>query len=122
MRINHIDWYPCYLNPSFDEVVELAKSSWDTCRILVNNENGDLIIASGYGNTHESISKLYSDHLKKKRRPCTDSFILYHSNRVAFMNLEDVSGSQRARLEDWPFDEPHLSVIKDLVRESDLAL
>ena len=133
MKINHPDWYPSYLNPSFEELLELAQSSWDTCRILVNNDNDDFVIASGLGNTHSSILDCYRLHLGGVRResdnrvimrnhPSVDSFILFHSQGIAFMNLEDVSGSQYSRYEQWPFLESHLDIIKDLIRESNLSL
>ena len=134
MKINTDGWMPCYLNPTFDELQELADSSWDTCRILINERNGDMVIASGYGNTHSSIQELYMLHLGGTRRedgrvylrrslhPSSDAYILYHSNRIALMNLEDVSGSQSARYDKWPLDEKHLEVLRDLVQLSDLAL
>lgn len=63
MKINDPNWYPAYLNPTFDELIELAKSGWDTCRILWNEDNKDFIIASGYGNTHDSVQSRYYIHL-----------------------------------------------------------
>jgi len=134
VKINDPNWVPCYLNPSFDELKELAASKWDTCRILVNDKNGDMIIASGYGNCHSSMQDRYmiylggtrredgKVYLKRSLHPNTDTYILYHINGIAFMNLEDVSGPERARYDRWPLDELHLEKLRDLVQLSDLAL
>jgi hypothetical protein len=145
MRINHPEWYPCYINPSFDELIELAKSGWDTCRILVpysDQNNNDIVIASGYGNTHDSIQNRYFIHLgatliekevdgriryrwktNGKRLPSMNTYILYHDyTGIAYMNLEDTGGSDKARYEKWDLDDNHLEILKDLIRESGLAL
>lgn len=143
MRINDPQWYPCYLNPTFDEIVELAKSGWDTCRILVVSsydvERGlpnDFIIASGFGNTHGSVQTRYYIHLGAKRievngrtrwrskanLPHLDPSILHHSNGIAYMNCEDIGGGQYDRIDKWPLDDTHLEILKDLIRESELAL
>lgn len=122
MRIEEPNWYPCYLNPTFDEVLELARSGWDTCRILVNSANGDMVIASGYGNTHTSIANRYRAYTKRKRDGL-DPYILYHRNGVALLNLEDMSGHERARVEEnLELFAPHEDLIRDLIRESNLSM
>jgi hypothetical protein len=125
VRINHPDWYPCYLNPDFGELMELAKSGWDTCRILVNPENKDFIIASGLGNTHSSMVQCYRMFLGKRRAPATDSYILHHRGRIAYFNMEDFAeGQEYVRWPEWgaDFADAHVEILKDLIRESDLAL
>jgi hypothetical protein len=62
VRVSH--WpdgsYPIYLNPTFEEIVELAAQSIDTLRIM---EDGDhLAVASGYGNTHDSVQRAARKH------------------------------------------------------------
>jgi len=47
---------PVFLNPTFDELKELAKTNPDTLRIV--EEDGQVAIASGYGNTHDSVIKV----------------------------------------------------------------
>lgn len=42
--------YPIYINPLFDELVELGFTKWDTVRICVDRE--DIGLASGHGNTY----------------------------------------------------------------------
>jgi hypothetical protein len=142
MRINSPDWYPCYLNPDFGEVLELAKSGWDTIRILaeqphgkvVESTPGDLIIASGLGNTHSSIMDAYAKskggyrvvngRVRYRGIPHVTPYILYHENRIALFNLEDCSGSQRARFSEAEkyFYSGHAELLRDLIRESDLSL
>ena len=145
MKINHPDWYPSYVNPTFEEILELAHSSWDTCRILVpycqERDGEDIVIASGYGNTHDSIQSRYFVHLGMTeievsyngiprrrwrtngvRMPSMWSCILYHENGVALMNNEDSGGTQRDRYDRWHLADNHLEILKDLVRESGLSL
>lgn len=119
MRINHAEWFPMYLNPNFDEILELANSGWDTCRILHNQDNNDLVIASGYGNTHSSMVERYKIHLNKKRAPYCDSYILWKRGNRAIMNVEGECEKP------WPIDvlgSRNEDMIKDLVRESNLSL
>lgn len=123
MKINHPDWTPCYLNPDFNEILELARSQWDTCRIAIALDSNDMVIASGYGNTHTSILERYRLHLNKRRTPSTDTFILYHEEGKAYLNLEDVTGKRKARIMDnLDLFGPHAETVQDLIRESDLAL
>lgn len=115
MRINHPDWYPMYLNPDFGEILELAKSGWDTCRILYNESNSDIIIASGLGNTHNSMVIRYKEYLNKKRAPYCDSYILWRNrNQQCILNPE---GDGQ---EPWGLDVlgKHEELIRDLIRES----
>jgi hypothetical protein len=124
MKIADENWYPhCYLNPTFAEILELAKSNWDTCRILINVDRHELVIASGYGYTHSSAAERYRIAVQKRRTPYCDSFILYRENSIAYLNLEDVGGLQKARFMDYgdslgEFEE----TVRDLIRESNLAI
>jgi hypothetical protein len=47
---------PVFLNPTHDEIVELVKSHPDTLRICEDDNN--IAVASGYGNTHTSVIKV----------------------------------------------------------------
>lgn len=44
---------PVYLNPTQDEILELARSRVDTLRIC--EEPGQIALASGFGNTHGTV-------------------------------------------------------------------
>ncbi len=114
--------YPIYLNPSFDEILKLAQSGWDTIRIATDEAN--IIMASGLGNTHTNLAEAY--HAGKKKYECglLDVMILYHVNGIAYMNMEDVGGPERARHDRWSrvVDDAHEAILKDLIRESGLAL
>lgn len=48
---------PIFLNPSIDEIKELVDETLDTVRICDEEENDRLALASGYGNTHDSVMK-----------------------------------------------------------------
>ena len=118
--------YPIYVNPTFDEIVEMAHSHWDTMRILVTNDildrnRHDFAIGSGYGNTHHSLVLGYRKYRGKKHFS-SDTYILYHENGRVYMNLEDVGRSARASFSAWPLDQEHLALLRDLVRESGLVL
>src|SRR5688572_1556497 len=107
MNIQDPNWsYPIYWQPTFDELVALARSSWDTVRIVVSLDSrvepaqpNGLCLASGYGNTHSSIVAMLTKHLR--RRPYTDTYILYHEGGRALMNLQDLSGNDRAEYMEW---------------------
>jgi hypothetical protein len=130
MNIQDPEWnYPIYLEPTFDEIAALAGTNWDTVRIVVlldpTTSPGTptkLCLASGYGNTHSSIVRMLTKHMG--RSPYTDTFILYHEGGRALLNLEDVSGNERAEYSEWSkyFSTEHLDVLRDLVRESNLVL
>lgn len=115
------DNYPIYLNPTFDEIVDLAKRKWDSIRILIINDS-DICIASGYGNTHSSMVQCL--RRIKGNRFSTDSYILYHENSLAYFNLEDVTGKRNATYRYWSecFNKDHIEIFRDLIRESDLSL
>jgi len=121
MTINPPDWYFIYLNPTFEEVQKLAESMWDTCRIIKHED--DIVIASGLGNTHESMLKAYRTHTQNLRA-MPEAYILYHRGGIAFFNLEDLGGSRAARAARWErfFCDLHIKMLKDLIRESGYAL
>ncbi len=125
MKLAQGTWHgTAYINPDFNEILELVASRWDTCRILIHEKTNEMVIGSGYGNDHNSLSIRYWEY-KGKRRQVLDPFILFRTfNGEALMNLEDISGSRNARYDEWSkhFGELHLDMLKDLIRESGLAL
>lgn len=123
MKINNPDWFPCYLNPSFNELKELADSRWDTVRILIIDErnNKGIAIASGYGNTHTTIAHALQDHYKVKRAPFTHDFILYKRMGKAYIN-DPVIGRNLSidqALREY-FTPEQTEILKELVNLSDL--
>ena len=116
------DNYPIYLNPNFNEILELAQAGWDTIRICVESDTGDILLASGYGNTHTSIARRYKII---NRRGLLDSFLLYKEGNIAYFNTEDMRGGrEKHRSPGWEkyFSQEHEEAIKDLIRESNLTL
>ncbi|MDE1971013.1 MAG: hypothetical protein KGI50_05580 [Patescibacteria group bacterium] len=75
MRYSH--WptgdYPIFIDPTFEEILELAKSRPDTLRILEDDDH--LAVASGYGNTHDSVGKAAYKMLGHRWHPF--DYILY---------------------------------------------
>lgn len=61
--------YPVYLNPTFEELIELAKSRVDTLRICEYKDQ--LAVASGYGNTHTSVTAIARKEWGKRWHPYT---------------------------------------------------
>lgn len=113
--------YPQFVNPEFDELVELANHKWDTVRILVDEE--DLVLGSGYGNTHTTLAKAARVMLKTKRFLGVP-YILYHEQGRAYFNMTDVSGQERepalSGLKE--FSARHKEVLRELIKLSDLSL
>ena len=116
------DSYPIYLNPNFNELLELAQAGWDTIRICVEPDANDILLASGYGNTHTCIARQYK---AINRRGLLDGFILYKEANIAYFNTEDIRGGRaKHRSPGWEqyFSQEHEEIIKDLIRESNLTL
>lgn len=111
--------YPIFINPEIPEVVELAKSGWDTVRICVEEEV--LAIASGYGNTHQSVIEAVSALLKPKKRFFPETYILFREEGDFWFNLEDVSGQRKAHyfsvIKQY-FNPDHAAILRDLVQMS----
>jgi hypothetical protein len=112
---------PIFLNPSFDEILELAQNRWDTIRILASKK--DLVLASGYGNTHSSMMFCLKKHYGRQVL-YYESFILYHNHQKAYFNLEDLSGNEEAGYIVWReyFSQEQVEILRDLIRESGLSL
>lgn len=104
--------YPIYLDPSDEELIQLAESGWDTLRVMEGPEV--FAIGSGFGNTHDSIIYYYAMSKGFKREkalygykwggrwPDWDPFIFFHERSgIMLCNLEDVSGSRRAMPSEW---------------------
>lgn len=125
MDIQDPNWnYPVYFEPTFDEIVQLAQSNWDTIRICVT-ESGNLALGSGYGNTHSSMIQRLKVHLNQKYVWC-ECYILYYaqSNHQALMNFVDITGNEAVEYREWKkhFNSEQLETLKDLIRESNLIL
>lgn len=113
------DNYPIYLNPDFPELCELAKKSWDTIRVCTT-ETGNILLASGYGNTHNTILTYYRQYTGN-RYEFLDCFILYKEAGIAYFNTEDIQGG-REKDRRWAkyFSTEHEEILRDLIKESNL--
>lgn len=110
--------YPIFINPDFAEIAELAKSGWDTVRICVDNEN--IGVASGYGNTHQSVIDMMRVKLDD-RRLLPESYILFKEDGDFWFNCEDMSGERKLHYKSAIaryFDSPHDEILSDLVNNS----
>lgn len=85
--------YPIYVNPTANEIKELVERGFDTLRIYIDTERGILAIASGYGNTHDSIIKKVCE-IQPRFFP--ESYILFRQGTELFWNLEDRGGKRKA--------------------------
>lgn len=110
MKINETEWYPIYLTPTPEEIAELAASQWDTIRILsldttqrnntIPTNQTSICIASGYGNTHETLARALRNHFKVKSVWSTPMILYYirdGNNKVARFNMGDCGGSDSVR-------------------------
>jgi hypothetical protein len=121
--------YPAYLDPTFDEMVHLADSRWDTLRVLEWEEG--ILIASGYGNTHETLVYKWRSHYNITRKygglPCWDPLIFFHDNRhdgPMLANMEDISGPRRAMPRQWMamLHDRNVPFLVEIARLSGLTL
>lgn len=123
MNIQAKDWpYPIYLNPTQEELQELAQSNWDTLRILLTPDPEELVIASGLGNSYSSMLQALIK-FKNGILQDVDCFVVYHENNRVFMNLEDWGGEEQATFANWgEVLNVHLNTLKNLVELAGLAL
>ena len=131
---------PVYLNPTDEELVELAESYWDTLRVMECDEV--LVIGSGFGNTHETLVQLYKRHsgggrTKKRWDPRTqreeevwvgatpdwDPYIFFHKVGIMLCNLGDVGGPDNALPQRWKrcFSEARNRQFEFIAEVSELA-
>lgn len=107
--------YPILINPEFWELGELFLEKWDTIRICVDGKN--IGLASGYGNTHSSITSMMRVKLNN-RRLLPDTYILFRQDGDFFFNLEDIGGGRKVHyrkvLKEW-FEEDHARILQDIV-------
>lgn len=112
MNINHRGpgWPPIYFEPTFEEMLELTKS-FDTLRIGMVREKGEyyLVIASGFGNTHSTLSRALGE-LNPRCRPSRidglkyngldGTAILYEEDRKFWFNMNDLDGGEKETVEE----------------------
>lgn len=115
--------FPIYVNPTFEEVAELSKHTWDTLRIL--RVNDDLVVADGFGASHYDLIISLEPSPKKRRRLDVKDFILYRRNGLAVMHVYGQDLMVRAVTQGWwrtYFTADQIEVLKDLIREAGLAI
>lgn len=76
--------YPVYIDPTFQEIVELAKARPDTLRIMDGEDH--FAVASGFGNTHSSVCKAVAKVLGVKLWLNADDYILYREYGQWYFN------------------------------------
>jgi len=111
--------YPIFINPTFDELKKLAESRWDTVRICV--EDDTLAIASGHGNTHQSVIEGVEKSLQI-RRWHPETYILFREGHEFYFNLEDMGGGRKVKAKKVLrkyFSEQHEETLNDLLSLSD---
>lgn len=105
--------YPILLDPDFTELDRLGL--WDTLRICVDGEH--IGIASGLGNTHQSITAAMTACQLSSGLP--ETYILFRDGDEYYFNLEDVSGQRRARPRPTfrvYFSDGHAHVLSDCIQ------
>jgi hypothetical protein len=114
-------WQPVYIDPDFDELMQLAKSGWDTIRLMIADDH--IFLASGYGNCHETIARSVRAKLGRRADAGTPA-ILFHQGGKAFINFCDFSGPEKVAYEKWHkfLNKNEIDMLRDLVRESGLSL
>lgn len=108
--------YPVYINPTPQEIIELVETGFDTLRVCHTEDV--LAIASGYGNTHNSVQNAVRQALKIKR--WTGRTLILHKDGPVrgqlYWNMEDVSGKYAEPFSEGrnEFDDNHWDLIKDI--------
>jgi len=113
--------YPIFIDPDFNELMELAKSGWDTVRICLNQNDDFIAMASGHGNTHQSVIDAVKN-VKGLRRWHPETYILFKEQGDFWFNLEDVSGERKAhyrKVVKEYFSDVHGQMILDLIANSE---
>lgn len=128
--------YPVFLNPTFDELIELCKIPWDTLRILECDEV--FLVGSGFGNTHTTLAHVYAEthnfrkiireHFKfpnnityRGKWPDWISFIAYKSvNKMLINTAVDMDGNEKCLVRDVPMCNKHIRILIDIAMLSDL--
>lgn len=108
-------WPAIYFDPEFDEMIELTKS-FDTLRIggIKEKDKWHLVIASGYGNTHSTLSRALGE-MNPRCKPNREGLkyngldltsILFEEDGRFWFNQSDLSGSEKTpvdvALKDFP--------------------
>jgi hypothetical protein len=124
------DWPSIYFNPDFKEMIALTKS-FDTLRIGLKREKGkyNLVIASGYGNTHSTLSRALGELNPRCKVSKFDGLkydgldgcaILYEEDNKYWFNMADLRGDEKETPEVAlrTFGEPAKSMLKEIVKLS----
>lgn len=127
-------YYPVYFDPEFDEILSLTKS-FDTLRIGIHKEKDKdhLVIASGLGNTHSTLSWCLGQ-LNPRLKPNKDGIkyqglnggplILYEQNRRLWFNACDWSMDEKCKPSDviCYILEPAKSIIKEIIKQATIQM
>lgn len=128
------DWPPVYFDPEFDEIIELTKS-FDTLRIGLKLEKGryHLVIASGLGNTHSTLSRALGELNPRLKVSRIDGLkydgldgcaILYEEDNRIWFNMDSIGEGEKVSPYDAikQFPSEIRQMIKDIVRLSEERL
>lgn len=119
-----------YFDPTPEELIETAKSNFDTLRMGIHTEKGKdyLVYGNGYGTTHSTVSKAMGQ-LNPRCRPSRidgcyyegingGTVILYIDRNRVLINASDWSMSEEAKPEDVAryMKQPAQHQFKELIR------
>lgn len=104
--------YPILIDPEFPELLRLGP--WDTIRICVDGDH--IGLASGYGNTHDSVTKMMVAHRCSTGLP--ETYILFREDGEYWFNLEDLTGGRKVSAERVfrrYFSDDHANILRDVI-------
>ena len=120
-------WPSIYFDPEFEEMIELTKY-FDTLRIggLEEKDGWHLVIASGLGNTHSTLSRAIGE-MNPRCKPNREGLkyggldltsILYEEDGKFWFNQCDLSGYEKTSIEEGlkDFPEPIRTMLKEIVK------
>lgn len=113
--------FPIYIDPDYGELLELAETKPDTLRICEGDEI--VALASGYGNTHQSVTAGVRPVIKVRRWHPTTYILFHDGNGKWYMNPDGhfPANSERVELSyAYRYITPKLkNIIADFVKICD---
>lgn len=115
--------YPILINPSPEEYEKITSQRWDSLRIMVDSD--DIGIASGLGNTHNSVQNAMRKVLDRHLH--AHDYIFYVADGRVYSNEECFDGgSGRNKV---PvnitldlFKDQHADILRDIITETGYSL
>lgn len=124
MDISGNNGYPVYLDISPQDIQDITAQSWDTLRVLVISDTLELVVATGYGNTHSTMVRHLTAHKKMRRIQTDDSIIYFEREKIAYANDTCFGQGEKIPVSKWDilYESQHIDILKLLCIERGLKM